>query len=104
MHDVVRRCLAGVIATETTVRPRDIVTEKTNLVRDTRLRPSDILVIYDFNGRGKHLLIDVGVTSATTNTALSSSLWKSPGGCARAYEDTKTLAVLGHDRITMRGT
>ena len=73
MHDAVRRCLAHLIATETTVRPRDIVTKKTNLVRDTRLRPSDILV-YDFNGRGKHLLIDVGVTSATANScALSGS-------------------------------
>ena len=102
MHDVVRRCLARLIATETTVRPRDIVTEKTNLVRDTRLRPSDIL-IYDFNGRNKHLLIDVGVSSATTNTALSSSQWKKPGACARAYEGTKTSAVLGH-RITLRGT
>ena len=103
IHDVVRRCLANMIATETTIRPRDIVTEKTNRVRDcTRLCSSDILV-YDFNGRGKHLLIDVGVTSATTNTALSGSLWKTLGDCAHTYEGTKTSAVLGH-RITMRGT
>ena len=102
MHDEIRDAMAKLLVTETSLNPRDIVTEKTNLVRDTRLRPSDIL-IRNFNGSGKHLLVDVACTSAFCNTALKGNRWKDPGSQARSLESTKINAVLGH-RITMRGT
>ena len=40
MHDEVRDCLANLLVTETSINPRDIVTEKTNLIRDTCLAAS----------------------------------------------------------------
>ena len=60
--------MAQLLVTETSLNPRDIVTEKTNLIRDTRLRPSDIL-LYNFNGPGKHLLVDVAVISVFISRA-----------------------------------
>ena len=71
-------------------------------MRDTRLRPSDIL-IYDYNGSGKHLMIDVAVTSAVTNTGMAGGRWKTAGENARAYERRKINRALGH-RITLRGS
>ena len=100
LHDHVRATLVQLLKEHTSLSARNIVVEPTFLT-DSARRPADVL-LRNFHGQNKHLILDVGVTSSLTNTGLSQGA-RDPGSAARAYERRKVLAVHTHP-VTMRGS
>ena len=78
---------SGVIA------PASISRETPGLAHGAQ-RPADIL-LRDFDGLGRHVAMDVGITSPFSNSALSAGSHQRPGSTASAYEQNKIRAVLG---------
>ena len=84
MHNAVRDSLLGLVKTLTTIPARDVVAEPVGLT-STASRPADIM-FRNFYGPGKHVILDVGITSTQTNTALQRYHSDSkPGVCAARY-------------------
>ena len=100
LHDVVRSTLVQLLKEFTNLGARSIVVEPDGLT-DSARRPADVL-IRNFYGQNKHLILDIGVTSCLTNTGLEQGA-ADPGASARAYERRKILAVHTHP-VTMRGS
>ncbi len=97
LHDVVRSTLVQLFKEYTGLSARSIVVEDGGLA-DSARRPADIL-LRNFYGQNKHLILDVGVTSYLTDSGLEQGA-ANPGASARAYERRKILAVHSHP-VTM---
>ena len=100
LHDVVRSTLVQLLKEYTNLSARSVIVEPDGLT-DSARRPADIL-LRNFYGQNKHLILDVGVTSCLTNSGLAQGA-ADPGASARAYERRKILAVHAHP-VTMRGS
>ena len=101
LHDVVRSTLAQLLKEHTSRSARSIVVDPAGLTGSAR-RPEDIL-LRNYYGQNKHLVLDVGVTSCLTNSGLQQGA-DDPGSAARTYERRKILAVYEHPvTVTMRG-
>ncbi len=90
LHDVVRSTLVQLLKEYTGLSARNIVVEPSGLTDSARCR-ADVL-LRNFYGQNKHLILDVGVTSCLTNSGLEQGA-TDPGASARAYERKKILAV-----------
>ena len=100
MHNGVRDVLVQLLKEYTSVNNNNVSKEPTGLSDGAR-RLADIL-LRNFYGQNKHVILDVGVTSAMTNTSMVAAA-KTLGYYAVEYEQRKIQAVFTHP-VTMRGS
>lgn len=100
LHDIVRSALMQLLKEHTSLSTQNIVVEPT-VMTDNARRPAKVM-LRNFHGQNKHLILEVEVTSSLTNIGLSQEA-RDPGSTARAYERRKILALHANP-VTMRGS